>query len=103
MDKRTTAINTAKSFVAECKRFGLQLEKVFLFGSVATDTMHEHSDIDLILISKQFTDNPFEDLKLYASVNIKYPLIEAHTYSLKTYLDKNDFIEHIKPTAIEIM
>lgn len=102
MDRRTNAINEAKSFVSECELGGLKFEKVFLFGSVASDQMHEYSDIDLILVSNQFTKNPFEDLKLFSKININYPSIETHTYNTNDYLNGNSFIEHIKPTAIEL-
>jgi predicted nucleotidyltransferase len=38
-------------FCAELARMGIGVEQVLLFGSQATDTAHEGSDIDLIVIS----------------------------------------------------
>ena len=49
MVTREIAINTAKSFVRDCKSNGLTFYKVFLFGSAAKGNMHEWSDIDLLL------------------------------------------------------
>lgn len=48
MVTRETAINTAKSFVHDCKLHGLTFNKVLIFGSVAKDKTHEWSDIDLL-------------------------------------------------------
>ena len=60
MVTRETAINTAKSFIKDCKLSGLTFYKVFIFGSVAKGNIHEWSDIDLLLISDQFNENIFD-------------------------------------------
>lgn len=54
MVTRETAINTAKSFVMDCRSNRLTFKKVLLFGSAAKNTMHEGSDIDSLIISDQF-------------------------------------------------
>lgn len=102
MVTREIAINTAKSFVRECKSNGLTFYKVFLFGSVAKGNMHEWSDIDLLLISDQFNDNVFDNLKLYSKVNIKYPIIETHPYATDYYMDGDSFINEVISESIEI-
>ena len=61
------------------------------------------SDIDLLLISDQFTDNVFENLKLYSKINIKYPIIETHPYPTKYYYQEDDFINEISKDSIEII
>jgi predicted nucleotidyltransferase len=40
-----------RRFCAELTNMGINAEQVFLFGSQATGTAHEGSDIDLIVIS----------------------------------------------------
>ncbi len=57
MVTRGSAINTAKSFIGDCKTNGLIFFKVLIFGSVAKDTLHEWSDIGLILICYWFRIN----------------------------------------------
>lgn len=99
---REIAINTAKSFVNDCKMTGLNFSKVAIFGSVAKNQMHEWSDIDLLLISDQFSDNIFENLKLYSKINIKYPLIETHPYPTQYFKDGDSFIDEIVKNSIEI-
>jgi predicted nucleotidyltransferase len=102
MVTREVAINTAKSFIRECKSNGLTFYKVFLFGSMAKGTMHEWSDIDLLLISDQFNDNVFDNLKLYSKINIKYPIIETHPYPTNYFMDGDSFINEAIKESIEI-
>ena len=103
MVTRETAINTARSFVNDCQLNGLTFHKVLLFGSAAKDMTHRGSDIDLLLISDQFTDNIFDNLRLYSKVNIKYPIIETHPYPTKYYYEGDDFITEISKESIEIL
>jgi len=102
MVTRETAINTAKSFVRDCELNGLTFYKVFIFGSVAKGNMHEWSDIDLLLISDQFSENIFDNLKLYSKINIKYPLIETHPYPTSYYKNGDSFIAQITKESIEL-
>ena len=102
MVTREVAINIAKSFVRDCKSNGLTFYKVFLFGSVAKGNMHEWSDIDLLLISDQFNDNIFDNLKLYSKINIKYPIIETHPYATNYYKEGDSFINEVIKESIEI-
>jgi predicted nucleotidyltransferase len=103
MVTRESAINTAKLFINDCQSTGLSFHKVLLFGSAARNTTHEWSDIDLLLISDQFSDNVFENIKLYSKINIKYPVIETHPYPTKYYYEGDDFIKEISKEGIEIL
>ena len=102
MAPREIAIKTATEFVNECRLKGLSFYKIFLFGSYAKNIANEYSDIDLLLVSDQFTDNVFENLKLFSKVNIKFPLIEVHPYSTNAYLDGNEFINEVEKESIVI-
>ncbi|MEW6654894.1 MAG: nucleotidyltransferase domain-containing protein [Bacteroidota bacterium] len=102
MVRDSFAINTAFAFINECKTAGLTFRKVLLFGSYATGNFTEDSDIDLLLISDQFTDNIFDNLKLYSRINIKYPIIETHPHSTTSYNNGNEFIEEIEKSTIVI-
>lgn len=102
MVTRESAIKTARLFIDDCQSNGLNFHKVLLFGSAAKGNTHEWSDIDLLLISDQFGDNVFENLKLYSRINIKYPTIETHPYSTQYYYEGDDFINEISKESIEI-
>lgn len=103
MFTRESAINTALEFVADCQTAGLSFDKVLLFGSAAKNTMHEWSDVDLLLVSNQFSDNIFENLKLYSKINIKYPNIETHPYPTTYYEVGDDFINEVSREAVELL
>ena len=102
MVTQQTAINTARAFVQDCKAIGLTFDKVLLFGSHARNAAHEGSDIDLLLISKKFQDDIFANLKQYARVNIRYPMVETHPYSFEQYLEGDEFLAQITKEGIEI-
>lgn len=102
MVTQQTAINTAHAFVQDCREIGLTFDKVFLFGSSAQGTTHEGSDIDLLLISKEFTDDLFANLKQYSLINIRYPLIETHPYSYQQFAEGDAFIGYVEKEGIEI-
>jgi predicted nucleotidyltransferase len=103
MVDQSVAIKIAKDFVKDCKLSGLKFDKVLLFGSFAKGTVHEGSDIDLLLVSNQFTDNVFENLKLYVKVNIRYPIIETHPFSETLFQKEDEFIQSIIKNCIEII
>ena len=102
MLNKVLAIEQVKHFLDEIKNTGLVFDKVFLFGSAARDEMHEWSDIDLMLVSKKFSDNIFENIKLYSKINIKYPDIETHPFPYDYFKQSDPFIEEILRTGIEI-
>jgi predicted nucleotidyltransferase len=102
MVTRKSAIETAESFIDECVRSGLTFRKVLMFGSVVKGTMHDWSDIDLLLISDDFTDNIFRNLSLYSKINIRFPVIETHPYPTRHYHDGDAFIESIEKEDLQI-
>lgn len=103
MLSKESVIETAKSFINDCAASGLSFKKVMLFGSAVNGQMHEGSDIDLLLVSDMFNDNPFDNLKLYSKINIRYPQIETHAYSTKNYSGGNDFINEISKQSIVLV
>lgn len=58
MDQKTV-IKTVKQFEKALTNANIQIEKLILFGSHATNTAQETSDIDLVVISTSFTDKGY--------------------------------------------
>jgi predicted nucleotidyltransferase len=96
------ALKTARSFLYDCNTLGITFDKAFLCGPYATGKAHEGSDIDLLLISNKSTDNIFENLRQYASVNIKDPLLETHPYNCNEITEGDEFLSNIMKEAIEV-
>ena len=103
MAQKEFAINTAKAFLSDCNAAGLYFDKAFLFGSYATGNANEWSDIDLLLVSKRFTKNTFDNLKLFLKINAKYPVVETHTYPTDYFLKGDAFIESVLKSSVEIL
>jgi predicted nucleotidyltransferase len=53
MDK-TAALNTIDLFRENLKKLGIHESKIILYGSFSRGNYHEGSDIDLVVISKDF-------------------------------------------------
>ena len=74
-----------------------------MFGYYAKNQYNKYSDIDIALISPNFTGNPFydnekiRDAKFAASYNI-----EAHTFTVDEFNINNPFVREIIKTGISI-
>ncbi len=89
-------------YIAECNRLGVHFKKVILFGSYARNTPHEWSDIDLALVSDDFTGSRWDDRGKISPADIKFVDIEPHIFN-STYFEEGDpFIEEIIKTGKEI-
>ena len=72
MDKKKSKL------IRKLKEFKNQnnIEKMYLFGSMATGKAHKWSDIDLVVVSKKFRRKGIMDrsLNLYIRWNLDYPV-----------------------------
>ena len=99
---RETAIKQAINFVLDCFRQGINIEKAYLFGSVARNEQRDSSDIDIALISKHFTNNFIKNTRMTSKINIRYPLIEVHHFNSEYFKTGVPFINEITTTGIEL-
>jgi len=96
------AIKQATDFILDCIQNGISIEKAVLFGSVAKNEQREYSDIDVALISSQFTKNFISNTKLTSKINIRFPLIEVHHFNSDYYKQGDPFIAEINKSGFEI-
>lgn len=54
------ALKSARRFVRAVQKAGIHLDAAFLYGSYALGTAHEHSDIDIAVISQDSTGDCWE-------------------------------------------
>ncbi len=99
---REIAINQVQNFVKDCLNNGINIDKAVLFGSVAKNKQSAYSDIDIALISSQFTKNFIYNNKLTSKINIKYPLIEVHHFNTDYFNQGDPFVNEITTTGFEI-
>jgi uncharacterized protein len=91
MDKET--INDVIAFLKQClHKNGVQVDGIALFGSALHGNMDTESDIDLIIISSDFTDlDIFERARL---------TMQSETETLKKFLIPMDII-NLSPEEYE--
>jgi predicted nucleotidyltransferase len=89
-------------YIAECNKLGLHFKKVILFGSYARNAPHKWSDIDLALVSDNFTGMRLDDRDKITPADIKFVDIESHLFNTAYFEESDPFIEEIKKTGKEI-
>ena len=99
---REFAISIVEEFIHKLQAEGIDLQKAVLFGSYAVNGQNEWSDIDLALVSDNFTGFGFEDKRSFAKINSQKPYSIIHTKTFPTtYYDIGDpFIDQIKKMGI---
>ncbi len=111
MAKRTTAV-VAKSVIEKIDRFakrieeeGIRIDKIILYGSYASGTCREESDIDVAIISPDFgKDRVEEGMLLFRIAGDVDPRIEPVPISNKAY-EKDTWlplIYEVRTKGIEI-
>jgi uncharacterized protein len=99
---RNDAIKIINNFINDCRNINIIFEKVIFFGSLSHDSASEDSDIDLALVSENFTGDRFHNNILIAPVLIKYLDIDAHTFPSYYFKNGDPFINEILRTGIVI-
>jgi predicted nucleotidyltransferase len=96
-------IASARKFRQMLSALGLQVDRVILFGSYATGTAGAWSDIDIALVSKDFSGNGFYDRKKVNPALIKTDTrIEPHPFRPEDFTDENPFVKEILRQGVEL-
>jgi uncharacterized protein len=98
------AINKARKLIAMLISNGIDVYEAYLFGSVLMDKGNEFSDIDIAIVSKEFTGLPFYDAKKISKFRRAVDLkLEVHPFSLKDILnDPPLFFVDIKAKGLRV-
>jgi len=99
---KESAIETISKFIEACNEKNILFQKVIFFGSALYGKTNEFSDIDVALVSEQFSGNPFSDWHLLSPINIYFSEIEPHPFSPKYFEEGDPFIDEIKKTGMEL-
>ncbi len=92
------------------RRYGQLLKNEFnlvglyLYGSAARDACHEHSDIDIAVVSDVFTGDVVEDtmrlMRLRRQVDLR---IEPHPFLPSEFTETNPMAQEVMRTGIRIV
>ena len=102
MVERSNIATYIKNYLYFCNTLGVRFDRVLLFGSYARNQQHQESDIDLALVSPQFTGKPLDVRLKIAIANIRFFDIEPHLYTPDEFKNGDAFIEEIKRTGVDI-
>jgi len=97
------AINSARRFVRAVQRAGIRLDAAFLYGSYALETAREDSDIDIALVSNDFTHRSDDWVKLRPVFQSMDARIEHVRYRPQDFRDENPLVWEIKTTGISLL
>lgn len=97
------ALKVARRFVRALQRAGIELDAAYLYGSYVNGTPHEWSDIDIALVSKDWTGG-FEDVqKIHSAARTHDSRIEHVRFHPRDFQDENPLVWEIKTTGIPLI
>lgn len=103
MDKRANINHKIAAFIKELKK-NIKVKSVYCFGSQVNGKGSKYSDIDLAIVSDDFTGFKFEDRKKINPSILKSNInIEPHPFTTKEFKEKTPFIKEILDTGIRII
>jgi len=98
------ALIAERHFIRAIQRAGIRLDTAYLYGSHVLGTTHRDSDIDVALVSKDFTgrfSSDWEKIKL--AVHSADSRIQHVRYHPKKFVDENPLVWEIKTTGIQLV
>ena len=98
------AMNKARKLIELLKANGIDVYEAYMFGSVVMDKADEYSDIDIAIVSEDFTGVSFYDVKKISKFRRAVDLrLEVHPFSLNDILDNPPlFFVEIKDKGIRV-
>jgi hypothetical protein len=98
------AIDKARRLITLLTSNGIDVYEAYLFGSAAVDKGDEFSDIDIAIVSNEFSGVPFYDAKKISKFRRAVDLkLEIHPFSLEDILNNPPlFFVDIKAKGIRV-
>jgi len=95
--EKVLVIEKVKRYLSELNKHGIRIEKAYLYGSYARGNYHKDSDIDIVIISRNFQGMRFSDWKEIAPLTEDIDVrIEPMPYRPEDFTDSD-------PLAVEVM
>ncbi|GAB6057532.1 nucleotidyltransferase domain-containing protein [Desulfonatronum parangueonense] len=95
-------VDVVQNFVEQVKK-ERRVAKAYLFGSYAKGTAEKWSDIDLAIISPDFSNNLFEERVLLMKLALQFDdRIEPSPFRPEDFNRENPLVNEIQNTGIEI-
>lgn len=96
-------IEIVKRYIEELEKNGIEIREAIIFGSFAKGTAKEWSDIDVALVSPDFTGDRFEDRRRIVPLRRNIDnRIEPLPFRPEDFYDGGMLAEEIKRTGIKL-
>lgn len=97
------AIEVVERFLQIVKTAGVKIDRAILFGSYAKGSAGKWSDIDIAIVSQDFSGTSFYDNKMLIPFLLKVDFrIEVHTFRPEDFNEDNLFVKEIIKNGVEI-
>ena len=97
------AIEVLERFLILLKTASVRIERAVLFGSYAGGYAHEWSDIDVALVSPDFSGVRFYDRKTLNPFMLNVDTrIETHPFRPEDFTEDDPFVKEIMRTGVEL-
>ena len=97
-------IDRVKEFLRKLTERGIYIESAYLFGSYAGESASKQSDIDVAVMSPDFSHDQLEErirlMKLSAEIDIRIEPVPFHT---NDFLDDDPLVGEIKKSGIPLV
>jgi len=102
---KQVAVDTAKEYVRLVQNSGINLERAYMFGSQALGTERFDSDIDVCVVSEDFSeDRQAERVRLMNLRSDQTDMVEPHPIRTVDFDDRlNFFANEIKRTGVLLL
>ena len=95
--EKVLVVEKVKRYLSELNKHGIKIERAYLYGSYARGNYHKDSDIDIVIISRDFQGARFSDWKRIAPFSDDIDVrIEPMPYRPEDFTDSD-------PLAVEVM
>lgn len=101
--KNAPALKAARDFVRAVEQAGIRLQAAYLFGSYAKGTAHTDSDIDVALVSPDFSGWVDDLEKIRTAVLNRDIRIEMVRFRPDAFRDENPLASEVKRTGIPLI
>lgn len=99
-----SVLKAVSGFLERLRKSGLRLEAAYLYGSHASGTARLDSDIDVALISEDFSGNWLEDHEKTVGALLKCDVrIEPVRFRPEEFRDENPLAWEIKTRGIKLL
>ncbi len=101
--RNATVLKAARDFVHAVEQSGIRLQAAYLFGSYAKGTAHAGSDIDIALVSPDFSGWVDDLEKIRSAILNRDIRIEHVRFNPRSFVDENPLAWEVKTTGIPLI